>query len=922
MYEKFFLIIYLICFANSFVKASSSLQVKSLKCEHLIQPIGIDKTFPMLSWQLYSEERNQNQIAYEIMVGTDSLDLVKGKALSWKSGKIKSGESISISYKGKALKSSTRYFWKVRVYDSNNEVSEWSNISWWETGMVKENDWKACWIGDGSKAPNNDDEFYKDCPAPLFRKCFWVKSNIDKARLYISGLGYYEASLNGERIGNSLLDPGWTNYDKEVLYSSYDITSMIKTGNNCIGVMLGNGFYNPIPMPIFKNLREYLTIGQPCLKAQLHLTYTDGKEEIICSDESWKFNYGPIIRNNVYLGEKYDARKEIKNWDTSSFNDTTWKQAVCIKNSPRGKMVAQMQPPVCVKEIIKPIKMTETRKGEFVFDMGQNFAGVTRIRVKGPKGTKITIRSGEDVYSDGSLNVMTSVAGQHKTIWNADQDKPGSPQTAWQEDTYILKGEGEEIWNPRFTFHGFRYVEITGWPGKPTINDIEGLRLCSNLESSGNLQCSNNFLNRLYKVLDYTFLSNVFSVQSDCPAREKFGYGGDIVCVSRSFCYFYDMHNFYLKTIRDFKNDQRPSGGFTETAPYNGIGDKGLGEESGPIGWQLAYGFLQKQLYDYYGDSRVIKESYPTFKKQVDFLVANAKNFVIDRCINDHESLDVRIPALFATAHFYHHVCLIVEFANKLNKQKDVIYYTNLKNNIRQAFIDNFVNITTGKIGNGTPSEQAFGLFYQLIPKELNVKVESLLLKAINDRDYHITSGIFGVPVVLSVLNSIGRNDIAYRMVTQKTFPGWGYMLESGATTLWETWEKSDNVYSHNHPMFGSVGEWMYYSLAGIKPLSSGFKEFTICPKPVGDLIWSKSVYHSVRGDIICNWKIEDGKYFLKVVIPANTKANVFIPSCPEKIKEQDVDLSHLHYIEINEKNDKGTWLKIPSGSYEFSCNL
>ena len=899
--------------------SASPLKVVNLTCEYMQNPLGIDVRNPMLGWQLQSDERGTSQSAYEIWVATDSSQLNTGKGLVWKSGKVRSSENANLVYAGKGLRPFTRYYWKVRAYDGEGAVSAWSETAWWETALLAAEDWKAEWIYDGSVAPEEEADFYKDNPAPMFRKVFEVKDDVKSARLYIAGLGYYEASLNGERVGDHWLDPGWTNYAKEILYSTYDVTYQLKKGDNCIGVLLGNGFYNPIPMPIFRNLREYLTIGQPCLKAQLRIVYRNGKTETIVSDTDWKYAESPIRRNNVYLGEHYDARKEKQGWNTSAYQEKPeeWKDAVLVQTPPEGNLIAQLQPPVRVREIIRPQRMTETRPGEFVFDMGQNFAGVVRIKVKGERGTQIKIRYGEDVYSDGSLNIMTSVAGQHKTVWNADWKKPGAPPTAWQEDSYTLKGEGEEIWTPRFTFHGFRYIEITGWPGQPDLESVEGLRLSADLQQSGTFSCSDPMLSRLHQVLDYTFLSNVFSVESDCPAREKFGYGGDIVGVSRTFCYFYNMHNFYQKAIRDFANDQRPSGGFPETAPYNGIADQGLGDGSGPIGWQLAFAFLQKQLYMYYGDIRIVRQFYPQLKKQVDFLRAQAKDYLIDRCINDHESLDERIPALFATAHFYHHALLITEFARLLNYADDEKLYADLALHIKEAFIRNFVS-ADGQIGNGTPAEQAFGLYYGLVPEDKKEAVGEKLIVSIAERDYHVTSGIFGVPAVLTVLGEMGREDIAWRMVTQKDFPGWGHMLNSGATTLWETWKYSDNVYSQNHPMFGSVGEWLYQSVGGIQAMAPGFKEFQVKPFLTKELEWMNCRYKSVYGEIRSEWTLDNGCYILRITVPVNTQAKVYLPAQAGQITEGNVSLREAKGIRVVDEKSNSTCVEVPSGVYSF----
>ena len=898
---------------------AESLQLKGLTCEYVENPLGVDALNPVLGWQLESQARNQLQSAYEIQVALKEDDLRNGKGLVWKSGKVNSRQNVNIVYSGRKLKPFTRYYWRVRAYDREGEVSAWSEPAFWETSMLSPADWKAVWIGDGSKAPEKEEDFYKDDPSPLFRKTFRPAKTVQEARLYIAGIGYYEASLNGKRIGNHVLDPGWTNYGKQILYSTYDVTPLIGSGENAIGVMLGNGYYNPLPMRIFKPLREYLTIGRPCLKAQLRIRYTDGSVETICTDESWKTTTGPVMRNNVYLGEQYDARNEISGWNTCPFDDSRWKQAVPVADAPAGQLTAQMQPPIREIEVINPVRMTETRPGEFVFDMGQNFAGVARIRVRGEKGSTVRIRYGEDIYSDGSLNVMTSVAGQQKRVWDADWETAGQPQTAWQEDVYTLKGEGEEIWSPRFTFHGFRYVEITGWPGRPSLSDVEGIRLSADLQRTGSFECSDPMLNRLDKVLDYTFRSNLFSVQSDCPAREKFGYGGDIVGTARTFCWFYDMENFYRKALHDFANDQRPEGGMTETAPYNGIADMGLGNDSGPIGWQLAFAFMQKQLYEYYGDLRTIKAFYPTLRKQVEFLRSKAKENRIGTCINDHESLEERVPALFATAHYYHHVILLAEFASLTGRPKDAQEYSLLAADIKESFIKEFVKPGTGEVANATQAAQAFALFYDLIPESEKEAVFAVFLKAIGKWDGHIASGIFGVPAILEVLRQNNRNDIAYEMVTKKDFPGWGHMLESGATTLWETWKYSDNVYSQNHPMFGSVGEWFYQSLAGINPMAPGFSKIRIKPQPAGDLTWVNCTYRSVNGPIVSNWKKEGNTFEPRVTIPVNATASICLPSSTgSEITESGRPLDTVQDVKAAGFADGFYCVEVGSGDYVF----
>jgi alpha-L-rhamnosidase len=842
----------------------------SLTCEYINNPLGIDNFQPVLGWKLSSGEQNQMQTAYEIQVALSETDLAQGKNLVWKTGKKDSSQSFNIPYNGKKLQSFTRYYWKVRAYDKNGKPGEWSSPASFETAMLNGSDWQAKWISDGSFAPQKEEDFYKDNPAPAFRKTFSAKKQVKQARLYITGLGYYEATLNGQPVGDRKLDPGWTNYSREILYSVYDVTPLLLSGENAVNVVLGNGWYNPLPLKMWGrlNLRNHLTVGQPCFIAQLRITCTDGSHETISTDESWQTASSPILRNNIYLGEHYDARKELSDW----------KPAVKI-TPPSGKLTVQMQPPIRITKVIKPVRMTEVRPGTFIFDMGQNLAGVVRIKVKGEKGTTIHLRYGEDIYSDGSLNVMTSVAGQIKNVWNAGWNKPGQPPIAWQEDSYTLKGEGMETWSPSFTFHGFRYVEITGFPGHPTLDTVEALRMNSDLQRAGTFECSNPMLNKLDTVLDYTFLSNVFSVQSDCPAREKFGYGGDIVATAYTFCRFYDMGNFYRKAVTDFANDQRPLGGITETAPFNGIDDQGLGDNSGPIGWQLAFAFLQKALYDYYGDTRVIQQSYPALVRQIEFLRSKAEAHIIDHCINDHESLEERIPPLFATAHYYHHVILLAEFAQLLNKKEDAKKYSQLANEIRQAFMQGFVTSGIGEVGNHTQAAQAFGLFYDFLPENEKESAFNLLFQEIEKRDGHTATGIFGTPLVLDALIKHDRNDIAYAMVTKKDYPGWGYTLASGATTLWEIWKYSDEVYSQNHPMFGSVGEWLYRSILGINSAAPAFRKIVLKPQPAGDLTWAKGSYESMYGTISSSWKKENGRFIYDISVPVGVTAEVWLPS-------------------------------------------
>ena len=858
------------------VLAESPLKPVRLTCEYRINPLGIDTRTPRLSWQFTSLEKNQKQIAYEIIVSDKAGSDNSEGGIVWRSEKIFSRQNTNIAYKGEALKPFTRYYWTVRVYDQDDEPSVVSEVAWFETSMLAQEDWTATWISDGSVNPEKDADYFAEDRMLLFRKELPITKSVASARLYISGLGYYEAFINGEKVSDQVLDPGWTTYRKQVLYATHDITSLLKNGRNVAGVSLGNGWWNPLPIKLFGrwDLRDYQETGRPCVKAEIHITYTDGTADIIPTDASWQTAPGPIVANNVYLGEHYDARLEQEGWPTLKVKTGNWKAAVTVPG-PSGKLSSQMQPPIRVTRIIKPVKITEVRPDTFIVDMGQNFAGVATIRVKGPAGKKVTMRYGEDIFKDGTLNYHTSVMTQIRK--GGIPSAPGARETLWQEDSYTLKGRGVETWSPRFTFHGFRYVEVTGWPGTPKLTDIEGLRMNSDLALAGTFSCSNQMFNKLNDVIRWTFLSNVFSVQSDCPAREKMGYGADMVVSANAFIYNYDMANFYSKAVQDFANEQLPDGGITEIAPHTGIADRGYGGDSGPLGWQLAFPFLQEQLYDFYGDRAIVENHYDGISRQMDFLQSKAVGGLFHWDIGDHEALDPRAEAFSAACFYYHHAVLASKFAGILEKKSDSVKYARLSANIKRDIVRKYLVPGTGRFDNATQAAQIFALWYDLTPEK--EKTMQVLMDEFARHDGHLSTGIFSTKMMFDIMREQNLNDVAYAVANAEGFPGWRHMLDNGATTLWETWEYPEKYPSQNHPMFGSISEWFFRSLLGINPATPGFTTIQLKPQPAGDLTWAKGSYRSVMGEIVSDWKIEGGKFVWKVTIPPNTTAKVYVPA-------------------------------------------
>ncbi|MGV8094048.1 MAG: family 78 glycoside hydrolase catalytic domain [Mangrovibacterium sp.] len=917
--EKFrillFFIALLLCSCSG---KQGEIVVTVLKCEYLVNPLGIDNLKPGFSWTLISEERDQKQSACEIIVSDNIRDIERLNGNVWETGKITTSQSLHLVYDGLPLKSFQRYYWRVKVYDQNDLPSSWSNPAWFETAMLSDTDWQAKWIGDGRSQFTKDEDFYGNDPMPLFRKLFISKKKVISARLYISELGYYEAYLNGQKIGDRLLDPGWTNYEKQVPCTVYDISDQLRRGTNAIGIMSGNGWYNVLPLRMWGhlNLRNALETGRPCVKAQIRIAYSDGSVNTIATDETWQTLPGPVLRNSVYLGEHYDARLERDEW-AMPVRLEGLKNAV-VTQGPPGRLTPQMQPPVRITSVLRPIKITEPQPGVFIADMGQNFAGVARIKVQGKPGTTVVLRYGEDICPDGNINVMTSVAGQIKN----NNGGPGAPPVAWQEDRYTLKGKGVEIWSPRFTFHGFRYVEVTGWPGKLTVDEIEGLRMHSDVEITGSFTCSNDLLNKLHEVTRRTFLSNLFSVQSDCPAREKFGYGGDMVATAEAFLYQFDMANFYRKTIRDFAESQRPRGGMTETAPYVGIADSGPGDGSGPLGWQLAFPYLIKQIYDFYGDRRIIEDNYQTLVKQVEFLQSKAEENLYDRGLSDHESLDPKPVAFTSSAFYYHHIRLLADFAATLGKQADFQRYSQLADTVKEAIIQKFQVSGTGRFDMATQAAQIVALWYDLVPENKKKEAFDVLLGEINRHQGHLSTGIFATKMIFDVLRENDRSDIAYDIVNRRDFPGWGYMLEKGATTLWETWAYSDNIYSHNHPMFGSVSEWFYRSLLGINAGEPGFGKIIVKPQPVAGLTFAGGSYHSIRGPITCNWQNDNQRFRLDVGIPVNTTAEIWIPAKDvETVTEGKKPIQQVNDIRYIRSENDFVILETGSGKYSFEAS-
>lgn len=844
-------VLMLCCVAPSY----AAMKPTDLRCESLVNPLGIDAVPPRLSWQLQSTERAQRQTAYRIVVASSRENLRAGRGDLWDSGKIASDNSLYVPYTGAPLRSAQRAFWKVRVWDQDGKASAYSPAAWWEMGLLKKQDRHGSWIGRETDTVSH--------PAPLFRRAFTLSGKVKSARVTICGLGYYELRLNGKKVGDHMLDPGYTRYDRRDLYAVYDVTRQLQEGENAVGVILGSGWHNVF----LKTAWDFDAApwrSAPKVLAELRVEMEDGHTLAIATDDTWKSSTGPIVWDSIYGGETYDARLEKTGWDAPGYDDSAW-QAAKLVDAPKGVLSAQQNQPIKVGQVLTPVKITEPKPGVFVFDMGQNFAGLPRLTVKGPAGTAIVMKFGERLHPDGTLD-QTKIA-QH--VSNAQH-----PQT-FQTDTYILKGKGTEVYEPRFTYHGFQYVEVTGFPGKPTPESLRGLFLHSAIESAGEFSCSNPLLNRIQEATRRSYLSNLQGIPTDCPHREKNGWTGDAHLAAEQGLFNYAPIAVYTKWIRDLDDEQKPTGELPGIVPTSGWG---YAWGNGPA-WDSAYLLIPWYVYEYCGDANLLKTHYPGMRRYVDYLTTKANDGIVSIGLGDWVPYETDTPvSVTSTGYYYRDARIVAKTAKLLGNDEDARKYTALAESIKASFRKTFVNAETGEVANSGQTSLSCALYQDLLASEERPAVLRALVAAVDKRGGHIDTGILGAKYVLNALLEEDRNDVAYRVASQETLPGWGWWIKQGATTLWEDWKGEESL---NHIMFGDISAWFYKALAGIvlDPEAPGFRHFTIKPHIVGGLTFARAAYHSVRGEIVSDWKLAGGQVTLQVRIPANTTATVFVPA-------------------------------------------
>jgi alpha-L-rhamnosidase len=824
-----------------------------LRCEYLTNPLGLDTRQPRLSWILESKERAEFQSAYQILVASSEDQLRANKGDLWDSGKVASDQTAQIVYKGLPLKTGQRCWWKVRVWGKDETPSRYSAPASWEMGLLQPEDWHGAWIARTDKTD--------PAPAPLLRRAFALKEKVKQARIYLCGLGYYELRLNGQKVGDHHLDPGYTRYDKRALYVTYDVTALLKSGKNALGVMLGTGWYNVHTKAVW-DFHQAPWRAAPRLRLEMRLTYNDGREEHIATDTQWKTSAGPIIFDSIYGGETYDARLEKPGWDTPDYDDSTWQTAQVVEG-PKGVLAAQQHPPIRITTTLTPVKLTEPKPGVFVYDLGQNFAGHAQISLEGPAGTTVQLRYGERLHPDGTLD--NSQLDVHL------RDEPRRFQT----DQYILKGQGHETWEARFVYHGFQYVEVTGFPGKPTLANLKGRVVHTDLPRAGEFECSNTMFNRIYKAGLWSYLSNLQGIPTDCPHREKNGWTGDAHLAAEQAMLNFDPAAVYTKWVQDLGDEQRPTGELPGIVPTSGWG---YIWGNGPA-WDSAFLLIPWYMYRYYGDVGILERHYEGMRRYVDYLTSKAQDGIVSIGLGDWIPVETETPvAVTSTGYYYIDALIVAQAAQLIGKKDDAKKYSDLAAQIKRDFNAKFYDEKTGLYANGSQTALACALYQGLFTPENRILVLKNLIAAIEKRNNHIDTGILGAKYVLNALRQHGRPDLAYAIAAQKDQPGWGWWLEQGATTLWEAWKGTD---SRNHIMFGDILAWFTKTLAGIDSEQNepGFRRFILRPHLLGDLTFARATYDSIRGRIVSDWKIEGSNLTYKVQIPPNTQALVYVPA-------------------------------------------
>jgi len=898
---------------------AQDIKVAQLDCAYRNNPIGIDVLSPGLSWKLQSAKHNIMQTSYQIVVSGSLSNLNKNIGDVWDTKKVKSGQSLQIKYKGKKLLSGKTYYWKVRVWENFGNESAWSASAFWQMGLLSTADWKgAKWIAyekladtsvnslptDGKK-----DKFMGNNILPMFRKGFTVTKTIKKATAFISGLGHFEMSLNGAKVGDDFLAPGWTKYDKEALYVAYDLTKQLKKGENVIGVMLGNGFYY-IP-PVKERYRKLkVAYGYPKMICRLLIEYTDGTSANIISNQSWKTAPSPITFSSIYGGEDYNANLEQKGWNLAGFNDSKWKSSLLVDGP---ELNAQKEEPVKIFENFSPQNINALANGEWIYDMGQNASAIIELKVRGKKGDTVRITPAELLKADGSVT----------------QKNIGSPSYF----TYILKGDGLETWRPKFFYTGFRYLQVKGSvPGgkenpsnKSVIEALKALHIRNAAEQVGKFSSSNELFNKTFSLIDWAIKSNMVSVFTDCPHREKLGWLEELHLMGSSVRYNYNAAPLFKKALQDMKNSQLASGLIPEIAPEYVKFEWGGDMFRDSPEWGSSGILMPWYLYQWYGDKQAMADYYPMMQRYITYLSTKANHHILSQGLGDWYDLGPKPPGVSqltpmgvtGTAIYYYDLKILEKMATLLGKKADAIAYAKLAIEVKNAFNHKFFDGKSKQYATGSQTANAMAVYMDLVEEKHKNAVIENLVKDIRDRKNSLTAGDIGYRYVLRVLEDAGKSDVIFDMNSRSDVPGYGMQLAKGATALTESWAALPSV-SNNHFMLGHLMEWLYSGVGGIRQAenSIAFNHIKIEPEVVGDLTSADVRYNSPYGKISCKWEKTDRTFTLEVNIPVNTKATIYFPVLPK------YEISEAYHSKFTDTGIEAGKAKVTVGSGYYKFNL
>jgi len=897
-----------ISFFIACITLNAQVTVKQLLCEYLSNPIGIDAERPRFAWQLHSDQRNVTQSAYEIVVSSaENPTPSKGKNVIWRTGKVLSGQSVHVPYGGPALQPGKRYYWQVRIWDQQGKAAAWSEPAYWEMGLLQPGDWKASWIAPGYK----EDETMR--PSPVFRKAFAAKKKVRSARAYITARGIFEAFINGKRVGDAYLTPGWTSYNKRLQYMVFDITSLLRQGENALGVQLGNGWY-----------RGFLAWGNQhniygrelALLLQVHITYTDGTTDTIITDNSWKSSTGPIRYSEIYHGEINDSRLEKQGWTEPGYADGDW-SGVNVVEYPKNNLLATWNEPIRKKERFAAQKIFRTPRGELVADFGQNLVGMVQLTVSGKSGDSVKIYHAEVLDKNGNFYTENL-------------------RIAKQQNIYVLNGKGVQQFEPHFTFQGFRYIKVEGFPGELKPENITAIAMYSDMPVTGTFESSHPLVNQLQHNIQWGQKGNFLDVPTDCPQRdERLGWTGDAQVFSRTAAFNMHVHNFFAKWLRDLEADQQESGAVPFVIPQ-----VLRPHEAGATGWADAATIIPWNMYLAYGDTGILQRQYSSMKRWVEFMRRNSTNDLWNKGFHFGDWLFYR-PAddndgraavtdkyLIAQCFYAHSLQLLANTAAILGNKADVETYTGVLQRVKDAFVKEYVT-PSGRLVSGTQTAYVLALQFDMLPPSLRQQAADRLVENIKSYNYHLTTGFLGTPYLCHVLTKYGYSDIAYRLLLQETYPSWLYPVKMGATTIWERWDgmKPDGSFqtpamnSFNHYAYGAIGDWMYRAIAGIDTEESapGYRKIRIKPHVREGLTKAAASLDTYYGAIYSGWEMKEGKGTFEVHIPCNTTATIYIPAKSENsIRESGVALSSAKDLKITGK--EGEWIVVEAGSgrYKF----